>query len=68
MLFKRLSAFCFNLDQSKFLSSGNGLNHSIIWCIGYKPDFCFFRSAQDFNDDEDEGGMDIEDNAKKFAR
>ena len=24
--FKMLSAICFNLDQSKFLSSGNGLN------------------------------------------
>ena len=28
---KMLSAICFNLDQSKILSSGNGLNVRIMW-------------------------------------
>ena len=30
---KMPSAICFNLDQSKMLSSGNGLNHSIFFPI-----------------------------------
>ena len=29
MHFKMLSAICFNLDQSKILSPGNGLMHSL---------------------------------------
>ena len=32
MHFKMSSAICFNLDQSKRLSSGNGLTHSkVLW-------------------------------------
>ena len=39
MQFKMSSAICFNLDQSKILSSGNGLSHLNvkIWNITMKP-------------------------------
>ena len=38
MYFKMSSAICFNLDQSKILSSGNGLKNvssdiASTWCI-----------------------------------
>ena len=47
-----MSAVCFNLDQSKILSSGNGLKQLLFFQRGHVQDFVIWEGVNPFPNDK----------------